>query len=180
VEASLKDKLNNDLKQAMKSGETTKRDVIRLVLAAVNNAETAKKVKLTSDKAMLDAYEKETPEKQRSITDEISEKSKLTDAEVIGIIQKEFRQRQESITAFKQGNRLDLASKEEEEMKILQAYLPQQASRDEILEAAKRIITETGARGPADKGKVMPRLIAEFKGKADGRDINAVVSELLK
>ena len=180
METSLKDKLNNDLKQAMKSGETTKRNVIRLVLAAVNNAETAKKVKLTSDKTMLDAFEKETPEKQKSITDEISKKSQLSSEEVIGIIQKEFRQRQESITAFKQGNRPDLAAKEEEEAKILQSYLPQQASRDEIFSAAKRIIAETGARGPSDKGKVMPRLIAEFKGKANGRDINAVVSELLK
>ncbi len=129
---------------------------------------------------MLDAFEKETPEKQKSITDEISRKSQLNNEEVIGIIQKEFRQRQESITAFKQGNRLDLAAKEEEEAKILQSYLPQQASRDEILAAAKRIIAETGARGPSNKGKVMPKLIAEFKGKADGRDINAVVSELLK
>jgi hypothetical protein len=180
VETSLKDKLNNDLKQAMKSGETTKRNVIRLVLAAVNNAETAKKVKLTSDKAMLDAFEKETPEKQKSITDEISQKSQLNNGEIIGIIQKEFRQRQESITAFKQGNRPDLAVTEEAEMAILKTYLPQQASRDEILAAAKRIIAETGARGPTDKGKVMPKLIAEFKGKADGRDINAVVSELLK
>jgi uncharacterized protein len=180
METSLKDKLNNDLKQALKSGETTKRNVIRLVLAAINNAETAKKVKLTSDKAMLDAYEKETPEKQKSIAEEISQKSQLTDAEIIGIVQKEFRQRQESIAAFKQGNRPDLVAKEEEEMKVLQSYLPQQASRDEILATAKRIIEETGARGPADKGKVMPKLIAEFKGKADGRDINAVVSELLK
>jgi uncharacterized protein YqeY len=180
VETSLKDKLNNDLKQALRSGETTKRNVIRLVLAAINNAETAKKVKLTSDKAMLDAYEKETPERQKSITDEISQKSQLNDAEIIGIIQKESRQRQESITAFKQGNRPDLAATEEEEMKILQTYLPQQANREEILTAAKRIIAETGAHGPADKGKVMPKLIAEFKGKADGRDINAVVSELLK
>ena len=180
METSLKDKLNNDLKQAMKSGETIKRNVIRLVLAAVNNAETAKKVKLTSDKAMLDAFEKETPEKQKSITDEISRKSQLNNEEVIGIIQKEFRQRQESITAFNQGNRPDLAVTEEAEMAILKTYLPQQASRDEILAAAKRIIAETGARGPADKGKVMPKLIAEFKGKADGRDINAVVSELLK
>jgi uncharacterized protein YqeY len=180
VETSLKDKLNNDLRQAMKSGDNTKRNVIRLVLAAVGNAETAKKVKLTSDRTMLDAYEKETPEKQKSITDEISKKSQLTDEEVIGIIQKEFRQRQESITAFKQGNRLDLAVTEEAEMAILKTYLPQQASRDEILAAAKRIIVETGARGPADKGKVMPKLISEFKGKADGRDINAVVSELLK
>jgi uncharacterized protein YqeY len=149
VETSLKDKLNNDLKQALKSGDTTKRNVIRLVLAAVNNAEIAKQ-------------------------------AKLTDSDILGVFQKEVRQRQESITAFKQGNRPDLVAIEEAEMAVLQTYLPQQASRDEILAAAKRIIEETGARGPADKGKVMPKLIAEFKGKADGRDINAVVSELLK
>ncbi len=149
METSLKDKLNNDLKQALKSGDTTKRNVIRLVLAAVNNAEIAKQ-------------------------------AKLTDGDILGVFQKEVRQRQESITAFKQGNRPDLVAIEEAEMAVLQTYLPQQASRDEILAAAKRIIEETGARGPADKGKVMPKLIAEFKGKADGRDINAVVSELLK
>ena len=149
MEMSLKDKLNNDLRQALKSGDTTKRNVIRLVLAAVNNAEIAKQ-------------------------------AKLTDGDILGVFQKEVRQRQESITAFKQGNRPDLVAIEEAEMAVLQTYLPQQASRDEILAAAKRIIAETGARGPADKGKVMPKLIAEFKGKADGRDINAVVSELLK
>jgi uncharacterized protein YqeY len=149
VETSLKDKLNNDLRQALKSGDTTKRNVIRLVLAAVNNAEIAKQ-------------------------------AKLTDGDILGVFQKEVRQRQESITAFKQGNRPDLVAIEEAEMAVLQTYLPQQASHDEILVAAKRIIEETGARGPADKGKVMPKLIAEFKGKADGRDINAVVSELLK
>lgn len=149
METSLKDKLNNDLKQALKSGDTTKRNVIRLVLAAVNNAEIAKQ-------------------------------AKLTDGDILGVFQKEVRQRQESITAFKQGNRPDLVAIEEAEMAVLQTYLPQQASRDEILAAAKRIIEETGACGPADKGKVMPKLIAEFKGKADGRDINAVVSELLK
>ena len=149
METSLKDKLNNDLKQALKSGDTTKRNVIRLVLAAVNN-------------------------------DEIAKQAKLTDGDILGVFQKEVRQRQESITAFKQGNRPDLVAIEEAEMAVLQTYLPQQASRDEILAAAKRIVEETGARGPADKGKVMPKLIAEFKGKADGRDINAVVSELLK
>lgn len=149
METSLKDKLNNDLKQALKSGETTKRNVIRLVLTAVNNAEIAKQ-------------------------------AKLTDSDILGVMQKEVRQRQESITAFKQGNRPDLVAIEEAEMAVLQTYLPQQASRDEILAAAKRIIEETGARGPADKGKVMPKLIAEFKGKADGRDINTVVTELLK
>ena len=149
MDASLKEKLNTDLKQAMKSGDTTKRNVIRLVLAAVNNAEIAKQ-------------------------------AKLTDGDIISVMQKEIRQRQESITAFKQGNRPDLVAIEEAEMAVLQTYMPVQVSRDEIIAVAKGIIAETGARGPGDKGKVMPKIIAELKGKADGREINAVVTELLK
>jgi hypothetical protein len=149
MDTSLKEKLTTDLKQALRSGDTTKRNVIRLVLAAVNNAEIAKQ-------------------------------AKLTDGDILGVFQKEIRQRQESITAFKQGNRPDLVVIEEAEMAVLQTYMPAQASRDEIIAAAQRIISETGAHGPADKGKVMPKIIAEFKGKADGREINAVVTELLK
>jgi hypothetical protein len=149
MDTSLKEKLTTDLKQALRSGDTTKRNVIRLVLAAVNNAEIAKQ-------------------------------AKLTDGDILGVFQKEIRQRQESITAFKQGNRPDLVAIEEAEMAVLQTYMPAQASRDEIIAAAQRIISETGAHGPADKGKVMPKIIAEFKGKADGREINAVVTELLK
>jgi uncharacterized protein YqeY len=149
VEAPLREKLNNDLKAALKSGDTVKRNVIRLVISAINNAEMAKQ-------------------------------TKLTDGDILGVIQKEIRQRQESIDAFKQGNRPDLVASEQAEMVVLQSYMPQQATRDELIAAAQRIIAETGARGPADKGKVMPKLIAEFKGKADGREINAIVSELLK
>jgi uncharacterized protein YqeY len=149
MDTSLKEKLTTDLKQALRSGDTTKRNVIRLVLAAVNNAEIAKQ-------------------------------AKLTDGDILGVFQKEIRQRQESITAFKQGNRPDLVAIEEAEMAVLQTYMPAQASRDEIIAAAQRIISETGAHGPADKGKVMPKLIAELKGKADGREINAVVTDLLK
>jgi len=148
VEASLKEKLASDLKQAMKAGDTTKRDVLRLVMSAIKNAEIAKR-------------------------------DNLEEADVIGVIAKEARQRQESIDAFKQGNRQDLVAKEEAELAIIQEYLPQQAGRDELITAAKKIIAEVGAEGPRDKGKVMPRLIAEFKGKADGREINDIVTELL-
>jgi len=149
MEAPLKEKLTNDLKQALKSGDTLKRDVIRLVLSAINNAEIAKQ-------------------------------AKLADGDILGVFQREIRQRQESILAFKQGNRPDLASKEEAEMAILQGYMPAQATKEELLAAAQRIIAETGARGQTDKGKVMPKMMAEFKGKADGREINNIVSELLK
>ena len=148
MEAGLKEKLNNDLKQAMRSGDKVRRLVIRLVLAAINNAEIARQ-------------------------------AALEDSDILGVIAKEARQRQESIDAFKQGNRPDLVAQEEAEMAILQKYLPQQMTRDEIIAEARRIIGEVGALGPGDKGKVMPKLIAQLKGRADGREINAVVTELL-
>ena len=101
------------------------------------------------------------------------------DTAILGIIAREARQRQESIHAFQQGNRDDLVAQERMELEILQAYLPPQMSREEIMAAVRAVIAEVGAKRPQDKGKVMPKLVAELKGKADGRDINTVVTELL-
>jgi hypothetical protein len=148
VEAPLKDRLNSDLRQAMKDGDKARRSVLRLVLAGIQNAEIARQ-------------------------------AALEDSDVLGVIAKEARQRQESLEAFKQGNRQDLVAQEEAALAVLGEYLPEQISRDEIITAARRVIDEVGAQGPGDKRKVMPQLIAELKGKADGREINAVVTELL-
>ena len=148
MEAGLKEKLNNDLKQAMRDGDTVRRSVMRLVLSAVKNAEIAKQ-------------------------------GALEDGDILGIIAKDVRQHQESIEAFQQGNRQDLIAQEEAEMMVLQEYLPQQMTRDEIIAEARQIIEEVGAQAPGDKGKVMPKLIAKLKGRADGREINTVVTELL-
>ena len=147
-EVELKQKLMDDLKQAMRGGDKVRRSVIRLVMAAIRNAE-------------------------------IDRQAALDDTDVLGIIAKEVRQRHESIEAFRQGNRQDLVAQEEAELAILQGYLPQQMTREEIMTEARRIIEEVGAQGPADKGKVMPKLMAHLKGRADGREINAVVTELL-
>jgi uncharacterized protein YqeY len=144
----LQQKLTDDLKQAMKAGDTVKRSVIRLVMAAIKNAEIAKQ-------------------------------KALEDSDILGVIAKEIRQRKESIEAFKEGNRPELAANEEAEMAILEAYMPAQMSRDEIIAEARKVIAEVGAESIRDKGKVMPRLIANLKGKADGREINEVVTELL-
>ena len=144
----MKQKLTDDLKQAMRSGDRTIISVIRLVMSAIQNTEIARR-------------------------------SDLSDADILGVIAKEVKQRQESIDAFKQGERPDLVAKEEAEMAILQSYLPEQVTREEIVAEARRIIEEVGAQGPGDKGKVMPRIIAQLKGRADGREINAVVTELL-
>ena len=110
---------------------------------------------------------------------EIARQKALEDSDILGVLAKEAKQRQESIEAFKQGNRQDLVVKEEAEMSILQEYLPQQMTREEIIAEARRIVQEVGAQGIRDKGKVMPRLIAQLKGRADGREINEIVTELL-
>ena len=144
----LKQKLADDLKQAMRGGDEVRREVIRLVMAAIKNTEIARQ-------------------------------AVLEDADILGVIAKEVRQRQESIESFKQGDRQDLVAKEEVELAILKEYLPQQMSREEIIAEARRVIEEVGAQGMGDKGKVMPKLIAQLKGRADGREINAVVTELL-
>jgi uncharacterized protein YqeY len=148
VKAELKQKLTDDLKQAMRDGDKVRRLVIRSVMAAIQNAEIARQ-------------------------------ATLEDSDILGIIAKDIRQHKESIEAFKSGNRQDLVTKEEAELAVLNEYLPQQMTRDEIIAEAHQVIEEVGAQGLSDKGKVMPKLIAQLKGKADGREINTIVTELL-
>ena len=148
MEANLKQKLTDNLKQAMRGGDKVRRSVIRLVMAAVKNAEIARH-------------------------------ADLDDTDILGIIAKEVRQHQESIEAFRQGNRQDLVAQEEAELAVLKEYLPRQMTREEVIAAARQVIEEVGAQGPGDKRKVMPKLITQLKGRADGREINAVVTELL-
>jgi uncharacterized protein YqeY len=147
-ESVLKQKLSDDLKQAMRDGDKVKRSAIRLAIAAIKNTEIARQ-------------------------------TTLDDGDILGVIAKEIRQRQESIEAFNQGGRPELVAIEEAEKAVLEQYMPRQMSRDEITAEARRVIEEVGAAGIRDKGKVMPQLIAKLKGRADGREINEVVTELL-
>jgi hypothetical protein len=103
----------------------------------------------------------------------------LDDSGIIDVISKEVRQHRESIAEFSRGKRQDLVAIEEAELAVLLEYLPKQMSRDEIVSIARNIIEQVGARGPKDKGKVMAQLMPEVKGKADGREVSEVVSELL-
>ena len=145
---SLKSKLNDDLHEAMRARDETRKSTLRMAIAALHNAE-------------------------------IAAGKELDDPATTNILAREVKQRRESIEEFKKGNRQDLVDKEQAELDILLAYLPQQLSHDEIVAAVRRAIDQTGASGPRDKGKVMPVIMAELRGRADGAEINAVVTDLL-
>lgn len=145
---SLKDRISDDLKQALKEGDDVRKRTIRLLLAAVHNAE----------------IEKGGP---------------LDDSGALAVIAKQAKQRRESAEEFRKGGRQDLVEREEAEAAVLQAYLPAAMSREEIAAVARKVIAEVGAQGPRDVGKVMPVLVKQLAGRAEGSEISAVVRELL-
>ena len=148
---SIKDQLTEDMKQAMKDRENGK-----LRLSVIR---------------MVRANIKNL---------EINEKKELNDEEVLSVLMKEVKMRQDSLEEFQKAGRSELVSQAEEEIKILKKYLPDALSDEELKGIVADVIAEVGAASPKDMGKVMPAVMAKTKGRADGKRINALVRELLK
>jgi len=150
---SLKERITEDMKAAMRAKDSERLGTIRLLTAAM---------------------------KQK----EVDERVELTDALVVGIVDKLIKQRKDSIEAFTKAGRQDLADKESAEMQVLQAYLPARLSADEVQAAVSGIVAalsaELGRRaGPADMGKIMGAVKAELAGKADMALVSAAVKAAL-
>jgi len=159
----LKEKIQADIKEAMKSGNSEKKMVLSLVLNAIKNKELEKRTQLSKteqDPAILE------------------EKSKLSEDEVVSVISSEVKKRKESAQSFKSGGRPELAEKEESEINILVPYLPEQMSEEDIRAEVKKTISELSA-GPKDAGKVIGSIMARVKGKADGQVVSKLVKEEL-
>jgi len=110
---------------------------------------------------------------------EVDERVVLDDAAVVAIVDKLVKQRKDSIAAFEQAERQDLADKEKAELVVLQAYLPQRMSTEEITAAVQAIVAELGAKGPGDMGKVMGAVKTQLAGKADMGQVSAAVKAAL-
>ncbi|VTU23476.1 GatB/YqeY domain-containing protein [Variovorax sp. RA8] len=110
---------------------------------------------------------------------EVDERVELDDTMVVAIVDKLVKQRKDSVTAFTQGGRTDLADKEAAEIKVLEAYLPQRMGADEIAAEVKAIVAELGAKGPGDMGKVMGAVKTRLAGKADMGLVSAAVKSAL-
>jgi uncharacterized protein len=145
---SLKDRITDDMKAAMRAKQTERLSTIRMLLAAM---------------------------KQK----EVDERIVLDDVQVIAIVDKLIKQRKDSIAAFQQAARADLVDKETAELAVLEAYLPQRLSADEVAAAVAKVVADLGATSPGDMGKVMGAVKAQLAGKADMGLVSAAVKSAL-
>jgi len=189
---SLQEQLSSDLKEAMRSGDAVRRTVIRSVMTAIKETEQRRREELVQkalkkhnvirpakldDGAAMAAYEQAVD--SAVAAEKVAEQAALDDAEVLGVIQKLVKQRQDSIAEAEKAGRPDIATAEGAELAILEGYLPAQMSREEIEAEARALIAQVGAAGAHDMGKVMGPLMAKLKGRADGKLISDVVKALL-
>ena len=159
------ERLHQDLKESQLKKEELRVSVLRLVMASLNNKEIEKRTRLS----------------KFSPLEKLEELSKLTEEEIIETLNSEAKKRKESIISFKQGQRLELAEKEEKELVILEEYLPEPISEEELRNIIKEVIARVKAGSLADFGKVMSQLMPEIKkrGRADGNLVNQIVKEFL-
>ena len=162
----LKQRLQNELKQSMLARDGLKTSVLRLLLSAINYYEIQKGTELWQ-RASSPASEAD----RRG-----SAGYEATDEDVLSVIQKEVKQRKDSIEQFQKGNRQDLVDKETKELELLKQYLPQQMSEEEIKKLVIEEIRQTGSQSIQNMGKVMKTLMPKLKGKAD----RGVVSTMVK
>ena len=148
---TLQQRVDSDLKEAMRAKDATKLGVLRMLKSALKYAAIAKS----------DA------------------EAELSDAEAVQVIRKQAKQRQDSIESFEKGGRAELADKEKEELAILNNYLPQAMSADELVKVVRETIAELGATSKAQMGAVMKALQAKVSGRADGKTLSAEVARQL-
>ena len=150
---SLKEQLRHDLKDAIRSGAEIRKRVIRMALAEITNAEIKQEM--------------------------ASGAAEFSEQDVLSVLQKQAKQREETIEELEHVDRPELLAAEKKELAVLEEYLPEQLSREEIVEEAREVIKEVNATGMKDMGPVMGRLMSKLKGRADGHVVNDVVRDLL-
>jgi len=149
---SLKQKISEDLKIAMKAGDAPKRDTLRMLDSMIKNTEIEK----------------------------LKKEEGLSDEEVQAVIGKAIKQRKDSVEQYTTGGRADLAEKETKEIEILSAYMPAQMSEEKVREIVKATLNEIGATSKAEMGKAMGPIMGKLKGQADGNLVRKIVEEELQ
>ncbi len=145
---NLSERLNEDMKQLMKSGDKFALGVVRMLRSSVKNAE-------------------------------IDQRKTLSDEEVLDILSREVKQRKDALQEFEKAGRDDLADQNKAEIEVIQRYMPQPLTEEELEAIVRETVSETGASSKGDMGKVMSALMPKVKGRADGKALNQIVQRLL-
>jgi uncharacterized protein YqeY len=159
---NLKEKIEEDLKRAMKEKKEIEISTLRLLKAAIFDKEKEKRYKISKEKKELKEGE-------------LERESQLLDEEIIEVIFSEIKKRKEAILEFERGKREDLVKKEKEEIEILKRYLPKELKREEIVKIARETIEKVGP----NFGMVMKEVMSRVKGRAEGALVSKIVQELL-
>ncbi len=162
----MKQKIQEDLTSALKEKKEIELSVLRLLNSAIVSREKVKRYKISKEKPDL-------------MEPELEKESELSDEEILGAVSSELKKRKEAILLFEKGKRMDLAEKEKKEAEILEKYLPEQLSEEDIKKLAKEAIDKVGAKDIKDMGKIMSELMPKVKGKADGNLAGKIVKDLL-
>ena len=146
---TLKDRLTNDLKEAMKNKEQVRKSVVTLIRAGIKQHE-------------------------------VDTRQELTDDDIISLISKQMKQRKDALAEFEKANRTDLIEQTNQEIAILENYLPKQLDDVELKEIIIKVVEEVGATSMKDMGKIMDKTFSLVEGRADGKRINAMVKQILE
>lgn len=165
---ALEDRVMTDLKDAMRSGDTVRRDVIRFLRASFKNAQIAR-VQVPDDATESGESVQRSADRDRPLSDE----------EELAVLQRQIKQRQDSIEQFTQANRQDLVERESGQLAILRGYLPAGLSAEEVDALVRAVIADTSAAGPRDMKLVMPVVIERAAGRADSRTLSETAKRLL-
>ncbi|MFH1457124.1 MAG: GatB/YqeY domain-containing protein [Patescibacteria group bacterium] len=147
-----KTKINLDIKQAMKNKEADKLSVLRMLMSALNNEAIAKKKK----------------------------EEGLSEDEELQVLKREVKKRKDSVEQYENGGRSELAEKEKQELEIIQAYLPEEMSEEEVKKIIEEVVSGIGEVAPSQFGQIMSQAMAKVKGKADGNLVSKIVKELIQ
>jgi uncharacterized protein YqeY len=177
---TLVDQLGNDLKDAMRAGDTVRRDEIRGLLAALRSEQQAKLTRELSKRGLIVHGEdtRLTAEQEMEV-DRLRADVNLSTEDERAVLQQRAKMHRQAIEGFQRGNRPDLVSIEEAQMAVLERYLPKQLESSELEQVIRDAIAETGAQGARDQGKVMGLLAQRLRGRADLKHVSARVQTLL-
>jgi uncharacterized protein YqeY len=177
---SLLERFNADLKEAMRAGDTVRRDEIRGLIAMLKAEQQSKLTRsLAKQGLILHGDNVELSPEQQAQIDQVRASTALSDDEEQAILLQRVKQHRQSIEAFTQGKRSDLASVEEAQLVVDESYLPQQLEAAAVEDAVQAAIRESGASGPRDQGKVMGLLSPRLRGRADMKAVSARVQAAL-